>query len=93
MKVAKKETTVDVLARMVQDGFKSIEERMDGIEERMATKDDLRKLGEDLGSKLGIHSRYWDEEQEKTFVTLKDHDLRINKLEDRVVVGKHAVKR
>lgn len=85
--------TVETLARMTQEGFGRMEERL----EVMVTKDELHttmtQLEAKLGSKLAVHSKYWDEEQDKMVLVVKDHDKRINKLEDRVIVGKHAVKR
>ena len=38
------EMTLEKLAQMTQRGFLSVDKRIDGIEERMATKSDLEKF-------------------------------------------------
>jgi len=109
-KLLKKETTLDTLARLINDRFDGVEERMSSMESCMATKDELRALEmatkdelralematkdelrgveERLSLKIGHYERGLERREDEEIEMLKDHEKRINKLEDRMYAGK-----
>ncbi len=92
-KMDKLVVTVDTLARMMQEGFDSVEERMAtkedlrGVEERMATKEDLRGVEERLAIKLVTYESRWAKSNVALEAKSSEHEKRINRLEDAVFVG------